>query len=396
MTATEQQQQSSIADQILKMLYAPHKAFKEIMQSPKYMGPILILILFIAANIAFGYSLISKTYVEQTLPSGAQLDEWTENATKWTSSSGAYIAENFNDFMNGSYYGNRSIEFSMSNSSRITMELLNIGPINCLGSDGFKNVSVRIKLVSPLAEPESASIYMFSRSISNYLVHNLTDTLSNSTNTVWNNVTIPLANANWVNYNADWGNVTGLRLDLSWPQNSSINVLVDGLFFRGNFKSPAETEAFSYLMNFSIVGLMQFAFEWLFLGGIIYILARTLGGKTTWRPVLISIGFVLIVLFVQTVINAIAISTLPNLYYPLELLGGVQGETAAAAAKITDITWLVSAITSYLRIVIYIWTVVLCTLATRVLNATSWAKSALISVVAFFATITLMSLLLGI
>jgi hypothetical protein len=391
------QQQSSLVSQILKVLYAPHKVFKEVIENPKYIGPILILILFVAANIGLAYVLMSKTYVERTLPQTGQLDEWTENATLWSSTSGASITENFNDYMNGTYYGNRSISFSMLNSRRVSMELFNTGPVNCAGPDGFKNVSLRIKLTSPLVKPESASVYLFSQAPASYFSYNLTDTFSNSQSTVWSNLTLPLANDQWAGNNGPgWGTITGLELDFAWPENSNITVLVDALFFRGVFKTPLETAATGYVMNYSVISLMQFAIEWLFLGGIIYIMIKGFGGKTVWRSVLIVIGFVLFILFVQTVINAIAIATVPNLYYPLEFIGGVQGERDIAVNTIYDQTMLASVVTGYLRIIVFVWTIALCGIATRLLTEFSWVKSFLISAVAFFATITLMSFIVGI
>jgi hypothetical protein len=37
--------------EVFRILYAPHKAFKEIIQNPKYVGPILVMILFIGASL---------------------------------------------------------------------------------------------------------------------------------------------------------------------------------------------------------------------------------------------------------------------------------------------------------------------------------------------------------
>jgi hypothetical protein len=86
----------------------------------------------------------------------------------------------------------------------------------------------------------------------------------------------------------------------------------------------------------------------------------------------------------------------PNLYYPLEFIGGVQGEMDIAVNTIYDQTMLASVVTGYLRIIVFVWTIALCGIATRLLTEFSWVKSFLISAVAFFATITLMSFIVGI
>ncbi|HXX87571.1 MAG TPA: hypothetical protein VEH86_03895 [Candidatus Acidoferrum sp.] len=393
---------SPIYEQILEVFYAPRKAFKEITKQPKYLGPILILILFVAANTAYGYVILSKSYLEQTLPkvdaSANQFDAWTENASLWNSTPGVAITENFVDFINGSYYGNRSISFSTINSSQISMQIMNIGPANCTRPGGYENMSVRVKIVDPQTPPPSnASIYLFSGETSNYY-YNLTDTFSSTTAGVWNNLTIPLDTAGWVNNNAnaDWGNITGLKLEFSWPQqNSNITMLVDGLFFRGLFQTPLDSAGASYLFSYSLSGILQFVIEWIFIGGIIFLAAKGLGSKMKWKAILIPVGFALIALVVQTIVNTIVISTLPSLYYPFEIFGGTAAEQTAAINALSNQVGLATAISGYIQLATLIWIIALCAIATRLTTEFSWVKSATISAAAVGATF-LLGLLLGI
>jgi hypothetical protein len=380
---------------IFKVIYAPQKAFKEISQNPKYIGPILIMILFAATNMGYVYTIVSKTYVEQTLPTAEQLDKWTENATLWTRAPGVTIKENFVDCINGTYYGNRSIEFSIVNSTQISMQLNDIGPINCSGQDGYKNLYIRIKRTSPEDTPENATIYLFSATSSDCFYYNLIEKFSSSAHNVWNNLTIPLDSTVWnSSANADWGNITDLKLEFAWLNDSNITLLVDGLFFGGIFKSEAEN-ATSYMLNFSIVSFMQFTIRWVFLGGLLYIMTKAFRAKTVWRPLLILVGFALITMFIQAVINVAAFSTLPRLDYPLEFLGGVKGETENAYNKIMEKTFLVSQISGYIQIAIIFWTIALCAIATRLLTEFSWSKSFLVATVAYFVTTLAQSFLLG-
>jgi len=381
---------------IFKVIYAPQKTFKEISQNPKYIGPILIMILFAAANMGYVYTIISKTYVEQTLPTAKQRDKWTENATLWTGTPDVIIKENFVDYINGTYYGNRSIEFSINNSKQIWMQLNDMGSVNCSGPNGYKTLYLRIKWTNPEDNPENATIYLFSATPSNYFYYNLTDEFFNSTINVWNNLPIPLTTKSWLNNSADanWGNITGLKLDFAWLNDSNITLLVDGLFFGGIFKSEAES-ATSYMLNFSMVSFMQFTIRWVFLGGLLYIMTKAFRAKTVWRPLLILVGFALITMFIQAVINAAAFSTLPRLDYSLEFLGGVNGETENAYKKIMEKTFLVSQISGYVQIAILVWTIVLCAIVTRLLTEFSWSKSFLIATVAYLATTLAQSFLLG-
>lgn len=383
---------------MLKVIYAPNKVFKEIREKPKMIGPILILLLFIAANVGFAYDVLSKTYIEQTLPQGEKLDAWTENATLWTPISQVAISENFDDFINGSYYGNRSIEFSAVDSLQISTELNNIEPVNCSGPDGYKNLSIRVKLISPTTTPANVSIYLYSSTPADYFLYNLTEALASSTVDVWNNLTIPLGNENWTSSSTgtNWGNIAGMRADFVWPEKSNITILVDGLFFRGVFKTPLDTAATAYMFNYASSSSLQFVVQWVILGGLIYIMIRGFGTKTSLRLVLVLIGFALMALLIQAVVNAAVFSNLPRLNYTLEYIGGVRGESDIAYNSIWERVAIFSNISSYLRIIIYVWIVGLCAFATRSMSEYSWPKTLLIAGVAFLGSITFMSLLLGI
>lgn len=380
---------------IFKVIYAPHKAFKEIIQNPKYTGPILIMILFIIANVGFVYVAISKTYVEQTLPTALQLDEWTENSTLWASNANFTESE---DCISGSYYGNKSIEFSILNDTRIWMQLNNTGPINCSDTEGYKNMSFRIKLIYPITpELNNATLFLYS-SLADYFYYNLTKHFIPFNTTIWNNLTIPIGPESefWREgtTEADWSNITSLRFEFTWPENTNITMRLDGLFFRGVFKSELEN-ASSYMLNYSLFAFMQFTIKWVILSGILYIMSKAFGGKTVWRPLLILVGFALITLVIQTVVNTATYVTVPTLYYPLEFFGGVEGEFEIAYNKILEETWLVSLISNYVRIAVYIWTIALCSIALRLLGEFSWARSFLVATVAYFVSVLAESFILG-
>jgi len=382
---------------ILKVVYAPQKAFKEISENPKYIGPILIMILFIIANIGFAYAFMVKTSIEQTLPTAKQLDEWTENSTSWTNINGLSPQENYNDCINGTYYGNRSIEFSAVDSAVLSMQLNNLSePVNCSSPDGYRELYLRIKWTSPENKSENATIYLYSVNPSDYFYYNLTKEFLNSTLNVWNNLTIPLDTENWsrIGDMADWGNINSLKLVFLWPENSNITVLVDGLFFGGIFKSPVENTA-NYMINFSIVSFMQFFIRWVFIGGLIYVMNRAFRAKIVWRPLVILVGFALITMLIQVLINTAAFSVSPKIYYPFELIGGVKGEGEIAYNRLLQDTQLVSIVMRLSEIMVYVWTIALCAIAIRLLTESSWSKSLLIATVAYFATLLAESFIIG-
>lgn len=386
---------------IFEVIYAPRKALKEITQNPRYIGPFLIMILFVAAYTGFGYILASKSYYEQTLPSGVapKYDEWTESKSWWPSNATNANVSESNDALSGGYYGNKSIEFNMTNGKQIYMQTNFNQSIDCSSIDGYKNMSFRIKMIYPTTTTlENASIYLLSNQ-TDYFQYNLTGYSLPSNSTVWNNLTIPIGpTSGWTNSsnNANWSNITGLKYDFLWSENANLTVRLDGLFFRGIFKSAIEQVGISsYLVNYSLMAFMQFVITWVLLGGLMFIISKGLGGKTVWKPMLIVAGFALIILFLQMVINVIIGANLPNLYYPLEFRGGVGGEGQGALNKLLESTALASQISSFVNIAVIFWIVVLCAFAIRQLTEFSWTKGFLVAVVAYFISMIVGNIILG-
>jgi len=387
------------ATEIPKILYSPRKAFKEIAQNPKYLGPLIIIVLLVVANIGFAYALLSKTYIEQPLPNGSNKDEWTENSTlPWAATPNAAITDNYNDSINGtdnSVYGKKSKQFSINDSAQMWMQLTGIGSIDCLGPDGYKNLSLRIKQISPATSPSNATIYMLSATPSDYFYRDLTQYLNPASN-IWNNLTVPLGSEGWssTGTGADWSNITGLKLEFTWLDNSNITVLLDDLFFRGPFKSQLEIYGTSYLLEFPLLAVMQFVITWVFISGLTYIMSKGLKGNLIWKPLLIVVGFILVTMLVQTVVNAVIYSTSPTVRVPLEYFG-TEAEQSIASNAIAEQTWLASQILRFLQIAVSIWIIALCSLAVRTLAEFGWAKSILLAAAAYVVTTWLESILLG-
>ncbi|MCJ7559877.1 hypothetical protein MUO79_04575 [Candidatus Bathyarchaeota archaeon] len=399
-----------VINDILKVLYAPHKVFKEIIQNPRYLGAFILLIIFVVAQIGSSYVVASRSYVEQTMPMGDQGDVWTGNATLWQASSGVAITNNYADFINGTYYGSSSVQFAVNNSTNIQMALKDLGgSVNC-GADGFKNISLRVKIVTPDVKPENVSLYLYSLSDSNFFYYDLTNAFSSSAMNVWNNITVPVGSGGWLSSNtaASWENITSLRMDFMWSSNSSIDMRIDGLFFRGGFKDPLEIYGTaSYLAQSALSGITPFLFEWLLLTALLYVIIKGLKGNVTWRPLMVAVGFALITMVIQALILAVAYTTLPNLYYPLEVLANIPGEFNVAYNAISNEIAFVTLVGSIVQAVVYVWTVALGAIITRNITVQvgegslgvqqfGWLKSVLVSGASFLLTILILGFVLGI
>ena len=425
-----------IAQDILKVLYAPHKVFKNIIQKPGYLGPFVLLIIFVVAQVGSSYVIGTKTYLEQTMPTGALGDVWTDNATLWQANPGVTISNNYVNYINGTpaivgvpdFYGNSSVEFTINDNNTVQMSLDNFGnQVNC-GADGFTKLDFRVDIVTPDAKPQKVSVYLYSLSTSNYFSYDLTSDFSNSVVNVWTNISVPVGSGDWSSTgNPSWENITGIKLDFTWSDNSNIDLLLDGLFFRGLFKNQLELfGTLPYLANSALNGFAPFLFEWLLLTGLMYLLIKGLKGNVIWKPLMVGVGYALITIVIQAIIVAVIYTTLPNLNYPLEILNYVSGEFQGAYDALLNEIATVNNVGYIIQAVVYIWTVALGTFITRAITGDkqiadqvamgkpitdttaaptessgevegfSWMKCILVSGASLFLTIIILGLLLGI
>jgi len=424
-----------VGQDILRVLYAPHKVFKAIIQKPGYLGPFLLLIIFVVAQVGSSYVIGTKTYLEQTMPTGALGDVWTDNATLWQANPGVTISNNYVNYINGTpaitgvpdFYGNSSVEFTINDNDTVQMSLDNFGSqVNC-GADGFTKLDFRVDIVTPDAKPQSVSLYLYSLSTSNYFYYDLTSDFSNSVVNVWTNISVPVGSGDWSSTgNPSWENITGIKLDFTWSSNSNIDLLLDGLFFRGLFKSQLELYGtLPYLANSALNGFAPFLFEWLLLTGLMYLLIKGLKGNVIWKPLMVAVGYSLITIVIQAIIVAVIYTTLPNLNYPLEILNYVSGEFQGAYDMLLNEIATVNNVGYIIQAIVYIWTVALGTFITRAITSDkqiaaqvamgkpitdtagttessvevqgfSWMKCLLVSGASLFLTIIILGLLLGI
>lgn len=375
--------------------------FKQIVQNPKYLGAIIVLLLFVAAQTAFYYNYYSKANVEQTTPTITTIGAWTNNTTLWQANSGVAISSNYDDFFNSTsnVYGNSSLQFDASDSNSVSMTLSGIDQVNC-GPMGYPNMSMRIKLVQPQAIPEKVTLTLYSLGEGNYFQYDVTSDFSSSTTDVWNNFTIPVGSGNWQSAgDAKWENITTLKLDFTFSSNSDITVRVAGLFFRGIYLNPIEAGSTGFLIFALQQGFMTFLFEWLVFTALLYIFIKVFKGSVVWKTLFIAVGFALIVLLIQTLVNIAATTTLPQVFYPAESanLANIAGDAQAINNVIAAQMSTFSTVYSAMLLATYVWTTALGVFIIRsLLPEFNWSKSIMVSSASLVGTIILLGLLLGI
>jgi hypothetical protein len=342
-----------ILEDIARVIYAPVTAFKKIIENPKYLGAIIILLLFIGLQMGYAYSQFSKTYTENTSPAIGQLSSYinataalsTEpNSTLWRTGTGITISNNFADYYNYSVYvpailsnyslfGNSSLEIDANNTSSVSAALSNAFNVTC-GTASFENFSITIKQVEPQVVPKGAAITLYSVTDSNYYTYDLTSLLSNTSDiNQWNNLTIPIGPSaqGWTVGGApSWGNITALKLDLNYPSSSNVIIRIGALFFHGQYQTFIETYGPTALISFLEAFSLQFVFSWLLLTGLIYLFFKGLKANITWKLLFVAVAFALSVMVIRSVVNIFAAFTLPSVYYPFDVSLGVTSNPYGA------------------------------------------------------------------
>ncbi len=399
-----------IVNDLLGVLYAPHKAFKKIIEKPKYLGVAIILVLFIAVQTGYYTSYYSKINYEQTSPTQTQLTTWTTtNATAWVNTQGTTINQDYIDFINQTYLGNSSLQFSLANSNNLSMALNGLGSSVNAGPDGFHNLSMHIKLVAPNVAPQNAKLTLYSsESTSSYFQYDLTSQLSSNLGQ-WNNLTIPVGTSDWQSTgSADWTNITGIKLDLTYPSSASgITVRIQGLFFRGEYRTVIENSGPTLFAASAIEStLIQFLFQWLILTAVLYLILKGLKAPAfVWKPLFIATGFVLIVMVITSLIGLIGTFVLPTVNYPYEFppyasliypdfyVATASIQSQAAYNAIVAATTVFTSISTVITAILYVWQTLLVTMAVKAISGFSWVKSIASAVGSVILTVLILGLL---
>ncbi len=423
-----------IVNDILKVIYAPHRVFKDIVGNPKYLGIIIVLLLFIGLEVGYEYSQFSGTYTEQTTPTIDQLYAFT-NSTQWVGGSNVALTNNFDDFYNYSVYvagfglpptdpnayyslyGNSSLQISAQDSNNVMAALSNTTYVDC-GNGAFQNLSITLKQVTPNGAPTSVSLSLYSLSDTDYYQYDLTSQLSGtSTIDQWLNLTIPLGpNAGeWTTQgNPTWSNISSLMLDFNYAANSNITIRIGALFFHGEYLTPIQYNSTGILLQFLQLFSLQFIFGWFIFTGLIYLFFKVFKDSVTWKPLFTAVGFAMFIFAIRALVNLAATFTLPSTYYPYDVslgarfdpYGALYFPTEAATAltaqaqsvfnNIDAATLPFRTIVSTMFLVSYVWFGAVATMAIGALKPEySIIKRIAMTAIAIVVVIFLLILLVG-
>ncbi len=411
---------------IAEIIYAPKKAYKRILANPKYLGIIIIFLLFIGLSLGYEYSQFSKVHIETTSPVAGVMQDY-HNATNWLADDNVMLSNINDDYYNNTVYladyaqyyqlfGNFSLQVQANNTNSILLALTNTNNTDCT-AEHFQNLSIALKLLSPQSAPSNATLTLYSLSDNSYYTYDLTSAVANAQAVnQWGNITIPVGPtaAGWSETgNPSWQNITSLTLQLNYPQNTDISLRIGALFFRGEYIQPLITNATQFIYVFVLQFSLQFLATWLILTGMIFLALKAFKATVVWKPIFVAVGLTMIIMVIRMAITMAATATLPTLYYPHDVALGVMYDSfgslnfptqiaipvAESAAQMANITAAMAAFKTILTVLFvasYVWLAGLTTLMVKELKPEfTTMKCVVVAALSVAVTILVLWLFIG-
>jgi hypothetical protein len=391
-----------IAQDILQVIYAPHKAFKKIIQKPGYLAALIVLVIFVVGQVATNTVYSQRAYFEDVVPnvSADTYNPWTSYTSYWQGNTGLNVSLNTVDYIGVNattaqpYLNTTSIQFTGNSLNNATLELASFGQ-NVDGT-AYDQLALSIKQSSPAVAPQSVTLTLYSIGDSSF-TRTLTANFTLTTLGQWNNLTVPLGTSDWTTSGtqATWENITGLKLDFTWANDSAVDILVDGVFFRGAFKDYVTFSGSLFYVQSLLSAVTPFLILWLLFTATIYLIIKGLKGNIVWKPLMTAVGLALVPLAIESFIMlGVYAACLPNIYYPIEVWTNIQGSAAVAAFNtINSQLALVSNIGLAVQLAVYVWLAALGSFIVKELTEFSWSKSAMVAAGAVVLTVIISDIL---
>jgi hypothetical protein len=365
------------AHDVLKTLYSPIKAFKEIVKKPDLKGPLLILMLLLIITTGLQYASSSKIFDEEPM---TDRDEWTESTAwlpHWASDTKRPIRDT------DTVVGNYSVASSVTNDTYIEMTLTEVGSFNCSRNADSERLSFWIKWKSQnviFAHAPNATLKLLSDNSENCLKLNLGGKLSNSSDE-WKIAKVDLGpdSEGWEGVGSpDWENITGLEFRLIWSVPANLTLKIDDLYFA----KFVLIRKYFFAGWFSSLMMSAFGFfiQWGLYAGVLLLVVKLFGtGVGSWKALLIVVGYLFSVRIVYLLVTAVVIPILPEVRF--ENLAQIWYSTLPYQTIL------------YFGFVTEVWMAALCAIAVRSFYAFTWKKAIGIAAFASLLNFTLRPLI---
>jgi hypothetical protein len=175
---------------------------------------------------------------------------------------------------------------------------------------------------------------------------------------------------------------------------------IDDLYM-GKYVSPLESDILNIMLINALTGsATDFIVRWILYAGLLLLMIKIFGGETgLWRVLFNAVGYAFVVTMVYIAVDALLISTLPPLSFPLRAWSPVAGEEGIGFTLWNQIiqdnwgTTLAYNLRYYLPYVIHAWTVALGTITIHFTHELTWKKAVPISTMAYLLLIFLKALI---
>ena len=395
---------------IFKVVYSPVKAFREILTNPRYIGPVLIIVISLLLTMGTNYVSVTKHYVEAINPTSRIA--WTNTTTPsslWTSNAPPENITATSNTGSDLLAGNYSVCALVSNNTEIWLKTTDIGTINCSDTSGFKTFYYKLKYTGfnqTLASQNAsyAKLRLFSlKNESNYFEYDL---LSNqrylNKSQAWIDANVTLVSGWTSNGFPDWKNITGIKFDLRFLEKGQLSLNLNDLHFGGKYELLTDSIGFSFWLTSTLVSsAFDIFLRWLIFAGLLWLTIKVFQPEgSPFRTILIIVGYAFAIVFVYVPIDILSVSQLPLLYFPDKVVFPLTGRELAtsslATSSIYSTFWTSTVPYNFFIGVWYashVWTIALFAIALRTLQNFSWKKAVLISVIAYIMALVVRAII---
>jgi len=387
---------------IIKVLYSPLKAFKEILANPKLKGPIIIIIISLLLTLGTHYISASKHYVETITPTNrATWTNTTNPSSTWTSN-----APPENVTATRATYeilvGNYSVMALLSQSNTIWLRNTNIGTVNCSQNSGFKTFYYKLMYVNLILQNASAAkLKLFSqKNETKYFEFNLLSAPGYVNRTLaWIDANVSLSDPGWIPVGGpEWSNITGIEFKLDFANTTKLTLQLNDLYFGGKYAPLFETVGFADWIALTLISsAFDLFIRWLILAGLLWLTIKVFSPEgSPFKTLLIIVGYSFAVTFVYLPIDVLSVSQLSTIYFPNKVVFPMSIReiqlASIATSNIYAANWTYT--TPYLTFIFVAWfsqawTISLSIIAVKILQNFSWKKAVAIGIVAGVMSIVL-------
>jgi hypothetical protein len=391
---------------IFKVIYSPIKAFKEALANPRYIGPILIIIVSLFLTLGTQYVSVSKQNVETITPSNSVVwTNMTNPSSMWTSNAppaNVTAVPTQGEIPAGNY----SASAFLSNTTVIWLNTTKIGTINCNQTSGFKILYYKLNYSQPTpANASDAKLQLFSENNgSKYFEHDLLDFgryINESGSWIDANITLGPAE-NWTSVGSpNWSNITGIEFMLDFNKAVPVTLQLNAVYFGGKYEPFSEVLGLAtWLFSTITASFFNVFLRWLIFAVLLWLTIRVFNPEgSPFRTLLIMVGYSFAIMFVYLPLELLSISQLPSLYFAHKIVFPVSAREIAVASAATSNIYAANwtskaAYTAFIGIeyASYAWMIGMFTVGLRAMRNISWKRATAVCIVSYFIALFVISL----